>query len=335
MSAPVLDATARAAIGWMVVLQSGEASPRQRQDFDAWLRRDARHRAAWQHLNGPVADALDPVRMLNQQAPGQAHAMADAMAQAKTRLQRRRRVLRGALAVGGVSAGAVALVQRLDPLEHRLADLHTATGQRQRFALADGSTLLLNARSAADVRFTADRRLVRLRAGAVIADMLPDPQRPFRMAGAHGEVQALSASQHTRWMMRQHEHGCLVAALEQPLRIVPRQGPPSRLAPGASAWLSAEGLRPAAEAAASAAAWEGGRVAVHDRPLGEVIEALRPYRAGFLRISPAAAALKVYASYPLDDTDAALVSIAETLPVAVHAHAGGWLVRIELAQART
>ncbi|MNY74104.1 fec operon regulator FecR [compost metagenome] len=70
---------------------------------------------------------------------------------------------------------------------------------------------------------------------------------------------------------------------------------------------------------------------MQDRPLGEVIAALRAYRTGFVRISPEAAALKVYGSYPLDDSAAALASIAETLPVAVHVHPGGWLVRIELA----
>ncbi len=43
MSAPPLDAAAREAIDWMVQLHSGEASARDRQAFEAWLRRDARH----------------------------------------------------------------------------------------------------------------------------------------------------------------------------------------------------------------------------------------------------------------------------------------------------
>lgn len=332
MSAPALDATAREAIRWMVLLQSGEASPQDRQGLDAWLRRDARHRAAWQHLNGPVADALDPARLLNQQAPGQAHAMADAMAEAKARVQRRRRVLRGALALGGVGTAGAALVQRFDPLQHRLADWHTATGQRRRFALADGGSVLLDARSAADVRFTTSRREVRLHAGALIADVPADPQRPFCVVTDHGEVQTLATGQRTRLLVRQHGHGCLVAALDQPLQVLPRHGPPPhRMSAGDAVWLGAEGLRPADEGAESAAAWEGGRIVAYDRPLGEVVDALRAYRTGFLRISPAAAALKVYASYPLDDTDAALESIAQTLAVSVHVHAGGWLVRIELA----
>lgn len=328
MSAPALDATAREAIAWMVLLQSGEASRDAQQDFNAWLQRDARHRAAWQHLSGPVARVFAP---LHQQLPGQGHTMADAMADAKVRVQRRRRVLRGALAVAGLGAGTAALLQRFEPLQNRFADLHTATGERRRFALADGSALLLDARSAADVRFDTRQRMVRLRMGAVIADVQPDRERPFRLAGAQGEVRPLDGGARTRFLLRQQDQACLVAALDGALQIAPRNGPSLQLPAGAAMWLTAQGAAAAAESAASAAAWEGGRVAVYDRPLGEVVEALRAYRTGFLRISPAAAALKVYGSYPLDDTDAALASIAETLPVAVHVHSAGWLVRIELA----
>lgn len=331
MSAPPLDAAAREAIRWMVLLQSGEAGPAQRQRFDAWLERDERHRAAWRHLNGPVADVLAPVRALNQHAPGQAHAMAMALAEAQARTQRRRRVLRGALALGGAGAGAAALLQRFDPLQHTFADMHTATGQRRRFTLADGSALLLDARSAADVRFTPDRRHVTLRAGALIAEVRPGRQQPFRLASAQGEVQPLDAGRPARLLARQRAQDCLVAALDQPLRLTPRQGPPVELAPGGTALLSTQSARPTAEEAVAATAWENGRVTVYDRPLGEVIDTLRAYRAGFLRIAPAAAALKVYGSYPLDDTDEALRSIAQTLPVAVHVHSGGWLVRIALA----
>lgn len=328
MSGPALDATARAAIGWMVLLQSGEASPEERQDFDAWLRRDARHRAAWQHLAGPVAGLFEP---LHQQLPGRGHAMADAMSDAKTRLQRRRRVLKGALAVAGVGAGTASVLQRFEPLQSRFADLRTVTGERRRFALADGSSLLLDARSAADVHFTASRREVRLRLGAVIAEVQPDRERPFCVTGAQGEVRPVDNGTRTRFLLRQQDQACLVAALDGALQIAPANAASLQLPAGAAVWLTAGGAVPAAGSAASAAAWEGGRVAVYDRPLGEVVDALRAYRTGFVRISPAAAALKVYGSYPLDDTDAALASIAETLPVAVHVHSAGWLVRIELA----
>lgn len=330
MNPPALDETAREAIQWMVLLHSGEVSPQQQQRFTAWLHGNERNQAAWQHLNGPVTDVLSPVRLLNQVVPGQARALADAMSEAKTRVQKRRRLLRGALAIGGASTGAAAVLHRFQPLQATFADLSTGTGQRQRFELSDGSSLLLNARSAADVQMTSTHRRVRLQMGAVIADVPLDPARPFSLTTRYGDVLA-SRTARTRFLAQQQEQGCLVAALDQPLQIVPRNGRPMELLSGRTLWLAAEGASPSTAQAASAASWENGRVAVYDRPLGEVIEAMRSYRTGLLRISPPAAALKVYGNYPLDDTDEALRSIAETLPVAVHVHSGGWLVRIELA----
>lgn len=331
MSASLPETAAREAIEWKVLLHSGDADAGDREAFAAWLAHDERHRAAWQRLDAPVAQALAPIRLLNRRVPGQAAALADAMADTQARMDGRRRVLRGALAVAGLGAGAAAVLQRFEPLPDRFADLHTGTGQRQRFDLPDGSSLLLNARSAVDLVSDPDRRTVRLRSGAVIADVPADPPTPFLLLCAQGEVRSLRAAGRARFLVRQKQDASLVVALTAPVEIVPAGGPARRIAVGDAAWLSDQGAHPAPQQAASAAAWASGRVAAYDRPLGEVVDAIRAYRPGLVRISDEAAALKVYGSYPLDDTDRALASIAETLPVVVRVRSGGWLVRIDLA----
>jgi transmembrane sensor len=68
----------------------------------------------------------------------------------------------------------------------------------------------------------------------------------------------------------------------------------------------------------------------HGQPLSEVVQALRPYRHGFIRISPAAARLQVLGAFPLDDSDRVLDALEQTLPIRVTRH-GGWLVSIEAA----
>ena len=54
-----LDATAQAAIEWLLRLESGHACPSQRQVFKAWLLENPEHLAAWQRVAGvlkaPVA----------------------------------------------------------------------------------------------------------------------------------------------------------------------------------------------------------------------------------------------------------------------------------------
>jgi transmembrane sensor len=182
------------------------------------------------------------------------------------------------------------------------------------------------------VRFADGQRQVRLREGELIADVRTDAQAPFTVRCDHGSVQTLPADGHnTRFLLRQEDSRSLVATLQGSVALTPGSGSRRGVALGESVWFGPAGIEAARAAAADAAAWQGGHVAVYDQPLGEVIAALRPYRRGFLRISPEASALRVYGSYPLDDTDRALATIGETLPVVMRVHSGGWLVRIDAA----
>jgi len=326
MSTPTDDA-----IGWLVLLRSGDATAADQNAFDDWLRRNPAHGAAWQRLAGPVDGAFAAARALNQRAPGQADTIAQTLADAAAHAQRRRRMLRGALVLGSMGLGTGLLAQRFTPLQDALADLRTGTGERRRFALADGSTLLLNARSAVDVAYTGSERTVRLRSGECIASVQPDALRPFAARCRDGSVHVHAGAAATRFLLRQESERSLAVALEGGVELAPAATPAvhQRLAPGQATWMTPTDTIPAPEAAPTATAWQQGLFVVNDRPLGEVVAALRPYRRGLLRIAPEAARLRVHGSYPLDDTHRALAIIADTLPVAVHVHGGGWLVRIE------
>ncbi|KQM72837.1 hypothetical protein ASE76_19535 [Xylophilus sp. Leaf220] len=313
----------------MVVMRSGEATPDDALAFDRWLQGNARHRQAWQQLAGPVDRLLGSARSASQCNPSQAAAIGTALHDSARKSVQRRQILRGALAFGGVAAVAAVLADRRWPMRDLVADMRTGTGERRDFALADGSRLLLNARSACDVQDIPKQRGLRLRSGEAIAQVLPDA-RPFMLYGSHGHART-TAGTATRMLMRHGVQRSLAAAVEGPLQLTAVNGLQRLLEPGKAAWFGPEGIEPIAAPAASVASWQGGRLEVHDRPLGEVIAALQAYRRGLVRISPAAAALRVYGSYPLDDTDRALAAIGQTLPVAVHLHSGGWLVRIDLA----
>ncbi len=64
-----------------------------------------------------------------------------------------------------------------------------------------------------------------------------------------------------------------------------------------------------------------------DEPLEAVIDALRPYRSGLIRVAPSVRELRVQGVYPLDDPYRALTALAETLPIRVQ-HYGPWLTLI-------
>lgn len=328
-AARTLDPVTEAAIEWLVVLRSGATTGAEQQAFEHWLRDSSAHRQAWEQLTGPVQGLFTQVHALNQRHPGQAEVITGTLHDSSRRLVQRRRLLRGALAVGGLSAGAALLADRCWPLQDMLAELCTGTGQRREFALADGSTLLLNARSAANPLHIQGLRGVALQAGEAIAQVTTG-STPFALRGPHGQLQVEPGVQ-ARMLMRLDTTRSLAVALEQPLQLSTPQGAQQPLAPGQAAWFGPNGIEAVPHIASTAATWQRGQLEVHDRPLGEVVAALRAYRRGFIRITDAAAALQVYGSYPLDDTDHALAAIAQTLPVVVHHQAGGWLVRIALA----
>ncbi|MNE70806.1 fec operon regulator FecR [compost metagenome] len=75
------------------------------------------------------------------------------------------------------------------------------------------------------------------------------------------------------------------------------------------------------------AAWQEGRLEVLDEPLHRVIDALRPYQRGYIRVAPAVRNLRVQGVFPLDQPQQAVAALAESLPIKVERY-GQWLMLI-------
>jgi len=314
---PVDDPIVAAAIEWVVRLRSGEAGDEEHEAFARWRRSDARHEAAAAHLE----QALGTIRNLPVSALGPGSARRVLLASPS-----RRKLVRNTLALLIAGGGAALLTQRLTPLQDIMADLHTATGERKHVRLADGSEIWLNARTAVDVDFGADARHIRLRDGEIVVEVAHDAQRPFIVQTRQGSMRALG----TRFLVRQEDGDTVLAVLHSSVRIDTLGGSNDVLQAGQSVRFDADRIVPIKPSASAVAAWTAGLIEVHDRPLGEVIAALRPYRSGFLRITPQAAALCVTGIFSLDDSERTLAALAETLPIAIRRRTDYW-ISIELA----
>lgn len=319
-----------AAIDWMVQLCSGESTPADTARHRAWHDADPRHASAWAQVSGAVRHSVEPLRRVQGEQAAQAGkaGLNGSGAALQTALLRptRRRALRAALGLAAVGVTTGWLLNRQWPVTALLAQHRTGTGERRELTLADGSRLLLNARSSVDIEFGATSRTVRLRAGEIIATAMPDAARPFVIRTAEGSVQALG----TRFLVRQEEGQTVAAVLAHSVRIQTTSSREATLQEGESARFTADDIVPLQTAPAGLAGWERGMLAVHDQPLGEVIAALRPYREGFIRVSPAAARLRVLGAFALDDPERVLESLAQTLPIHLSRY-GGWLVTIDTA----
>ncbi|WP_240931664.1 FecR family protein [Azotobacter chroococcum] len=147
------------------------------------------------------------------------------------------------------------------PLDGLLADLSTATGERRRFVLADGSSVLLNAQSRVDVDFDSGRRRLQLRRGALLAEVTADARRPFVVETPFGRVQALGM----RFSVALGERDATVWVQEAQVRLESRSGNSLVLAADEGARFDRDGL-PAPGSAAQERVRLAGRLAGTPRP---------------------------------------------------------------------
>lgn len=324
MSGEAVPATAVAseqaisdAIRWMVLLRSGDATARDRQRFEAWRTADPAHAKAVAHVEASLGAFLPPTGVgIGRRAIG------DALLAAPSR----RRLVRGMLSFGAVALGTGAIVDRLSPIGQWTADLHTNTGERTKTLLADGSAVTLGARSAVDLAYDSDVRGLVLRTGASFVRVAARDARPFVVRNGHRRVHAQAGS----FSVRTEGAELHVAALDEPVHLSVAGGESVTLIPGRTARVGAHRIEPGRESAAFEASWVSGQLQVDEEPLGSVVERLRPYFPGVIRVSEDAASLPVTGVLPLDQPVPALDALAHTLPLAIDRYAG-YLILISRA----
>lgn len=305
------DALIDSATRWYVLLRSGEATAADWQRYHHWRAADPRHDALCRQLETRLG--------VFQVAQAQG-VSSKVLQQALDAPSSRRHVLQVALAGAGVAMGA-ALLSKPMGLADLTADIRTGTGERRTVTLADGSELLLNAQSAADIQFDPQRRLVRLREGELLARVASDRNRPFLIQTEQAQVRAYG----NRFVLRERQGQGQVVALDGALEIDRQSGERLQLAAGHEVHFDRAGFGPVQVSSAGATAWIDGFLQVRDRPLAEVIDALRPYHTGVLRLDPSVAGLRVSGLYRLDNPQQILDTLARTLPIHITRRTGLWV----------
>jgi transmembrane sensor len=95
---------------------------------------------------------------------------------------------------GGAVAASAAGLTALGVLRTGWTRFNTRKGEMRVVPLEDGSVMTLNTASEVAVRFTRERRELRLTQGEVLFDVAKDPARPFVVAAADTSVRAVGTS---------------------------------------------------------------------------------------------------------------------------------------------
>ena len=297
VSLGVTDPVDIEALEWFVRLREEPADAVQRRAFAAWLATDPEHSAAFARAEAlwNRFDAVEPElrRLRRAGRPG------------------RRDVMIGGLAAAlAVSAGYVFFNRQL-----LFATFRTAAGERRSFTLEDGSRVELGSASAVTTDFSPALRRILLLQGEGFFEVAADPARPFVVDAALGRTRALG----TAFDVKLTDDTVAVAVVEHAVDVAVPNAPPLTLQAGWQVSYGPAGLAaPVAVDTGIVQAWRRDRIMFEDVPLADVLRELQRYRRGrILLMDKDIGNMPVTAVFETRNVDAALATIAATLPVRV------------------
>jgi transmembrane sensor len=298
---------AERALEWLIELQSQPLPPETVIEWTRWRAAHDDHERAWQRIES-VRGRLQPLA-------ASASSMAAQAALTPRGSPHRRRIVK-TLAVMIFAGGGAWGVTRSTPWREWSADYRTGVGQQRSLALTDGTRIMLNTATAVDVRYDATQRRVHLVTGELFVATAHDAMaRPFLIETAHGTAQALG----TRYTVRQLAHATEVQVFEGAVRIVPRDAGQQELIvqAGHQARFGATDIAPGERLDSTAPAWTDGFLIARSMRLQDFIAELSRYSPDSLSCDPAIAELRVSGSFPLDNLDRVVETLAATLNVQV------------------
>ena len=289
---------------WFAVLGSGAASDAEQQQWQIWLDAHPDHPAAWARVEF-FTHKFDRLP---------SYAAAAALNQPD--LQRRRTLK--ALAILGTIGLSSWQISRGRYLQDWVADYQTGLGVTKTVILVDGSKVTLDTNSAFNLEYTQTLRRLQLVSGEIYIETAPDNsglQRPFVVYTQEGRVRALG----TRFSVRQLSGNSQVTVFADAVEIQPSQAGLSKLfiKAGQTTQFSPERIDKVVTISAQRPAWTQGILLADNMPLSEFLLQLNRYRHGYISCNPQIADLRIVGSFPLNDTDRILATLAETLPVKI------------------
>ena len=298
------DPVAEEAIDWMVKLQSGEFDEQQRAELERWRKRSSHHQQVYQRLLAGLAPF--------QQSPWRGRTT-QPLLHSLEQPDGRRAFLRNALAVSLVIGGAGWLAGHPLTSGSDGQDYSTATAQRGRWRLSDGSDLQLNARSRVSLWFDHKQRRLRLHEGELLIDVAPSAGQPLVIQTDSGAI----FSEGGRLTVREFPKRSRVVTLQGHASLAPSASSPLLLDDGQVTWFDPRGVQGQTPLGGTETAWLQGWMVAHNEPLLSLVEALRDYRKGWVRIDPAVSQLRVSGRFPLDDSRQTLEILQQSLPIDV------------------
>lgn len=309
------DALNKQAIEWFARMRANNVTAAEQAQFKAWINTSALHQQAFSEVNSFWED-VDFSNLLHDMPLSH---------EVPPRLTTRMWLPYFKYTLGIAASLAITFILFRPALTCLQADYCTAIGEIRTVSLADGSQVTLNSNTALTVVYADQQRSVQLQQGEALFEVQRNPHQPFVVTGHYSTTRVLG----TRFVVREAPDSDTVSVVNG---VVEVSQPPQK-----SAILKANDQIVAGQtqlgsiqhlASDVAAHWAKGRLLFDNASLNEVITEISRYRRGKVFIQNAALkTLKVSGRFDINDTDNALESLEQTLPIRIH-RLTPWLVVI-------
>jgi transmembrane sensor len=306
------------AVEWVLLLRECPDDPDVRARFDRWLESSPANSVAWADtayaydLAGDIRPVFSPsVRVAETRPVLPMAAQRRPAAPAKRPWTGARRMF--ALPIAACLAGVLVFAAGPSARLRMSADYSSGVGQVLDVALADGSVAKLAPKSAIKVTYANNRRQVTLLRGQAWFDVRHDPSRLFYVQ-ARGVTTAVLG---TAFNVNLEDAGVQTDVARGRVRVdyATANPPVSEFAlPGQSVKVGFNGtvLR-STFPVEQVAAWRNRQIIVHDRPVAEVIDAIRPWYRGVIIVrGERLKSQRATGVYNADDPIAVLQGLAGT-----------------------
>lgn len=294
-------------------------TPALQREFEEWLRANPEHFEAYQAVETTWHVTEKPGQRLAEKEADELAVYLKAMDKAKSQKKTFRRLSVLSIVLAMVLVGGVWL-ERPGFFQNLTADFTTERGQHRTIMLSDGSSVLLDADSALIEEYNVSERRVRLIRGGAFFEVTRS-STPFVVDAANGEVRVLG----TGFDVRLLDEGGLVTLEHGSISLTTdRAKAATILAPGQQVRFGPGGVGAVQNVALEdALAWRSGRFTFYRARLADVVQEIQRYRRGRIVIATSKLSEeRVTGSFPLSDTDAALLSLQASVGFRMHTVAG-------------
>ncbi len=310
------------ALRWLVRLQSGEVTAKDRRYFESWVFDQSTHREEFERFS-TIWNILDQTEPFMSAEINQAERFWDAHRTTRLPLNRLCLLRWGALPV--VISAFVAL-NALTPwwwegLFTTEVEYQTVKGEQQSFILEDGSEIMMNTDTKLSIQLSGTERVVAFEQGEALFTVTHDEKRPFEVRAGNGIVHDLG----TQFLIHKSQEKVNVFVLEgvvevglndhQKITPIPK---PKIVEQGQQVWYTADGRISSVESfdRQTASAWTEGKLIFEAKPLLEVLKEVGRYRSEEIRLlDQSLASIPVSGIFNINDLGSFMQALQDTLPV--------------------